>query len=346
MKERYAGIDGLKAYSILGIVIMHVLANGNYSLNGFFFSRFIPSMADLVFVFMMVSAFGMCCGYYKKILHQEISIEDFYRKRYSKMWPFFALLCLVDFIISPSLNALYEVFANLTLCQGLLPNMDITVIGVSWTLAVIFVFYLLFPFFCYLLSNKKRAWLTLLCTVIYNFACTHYFFNANHIAEPELVHFLPRSNILFCAIYFVVGGMIYLYRKDIVIFVQKERELVIGCVLIFSILYFLSAGSTWATILFSSILLIYTLGCKKGILINKGVKFLGKISFEIYLCHMVVFRVLEKLHLIHIFQNELINFLVTTIIVIIGSIVFSICTDLFIGWIKKKILSIKKRYQK
>lgn len=28
MKERYEGIDGLKAYAILGIALMHVLANG------------------------------------------------------------------------------------------------------------------------------------------------------------------------------------------------------------------------------------------------------------------------------------------------------------------------------
>ena len=57
------------------------------------------------------------------------------------------MLCILDFLISPSKNALYEVVANLTLCQGLLPNMNISIIGVSWTLAVIFVFYLLFPFF-------------------------------------------------------------------------------------------------------------------------------------------------------------------------------------------------------
>ena len=28
--ERYKGLDGLKAYAILGIALMHVLANGEY----------------------------------------------------------------------------------------------------------------------------------------------------------------------------------------------------------------------------------------------------------------------------------------------------------------------------
>ena len=33
---------------------------------------------------MMVSGFGMCCGYYQKIVDQKISVEDFYKKRYIK----------------------------------------------------------------------------------------------------------------------------------------------------------------------------------------------------------------------------------------------------------------------
>ncbi len=157
MKERYEGIDGLKAYAILGIALMHILANGKFGLNGFVFQKLIPSFTNLVFLFMMVSGFGMCCGYYQKFKDQEIGVADFYKKRYSKIWPYFALLCVLDFVMSPSKSALYEVFVNLTLCQGLLPNMNISVIGVSWTLAVIFAFYLLFPFFCFLLENKKRA---------------------------------------------------------------------------------------------------------------------------------------------------------------------------------------------
>ena len=156
--DRYEGIDGLKAYAIIGIALMHVLANGEYGIGGFMFERLIPSFTNLVFLFMMVSGFGMCCGYYQKIIDQKISVEDFYKKRYIKIWPYFALLCALDFVISPSKESLFEVFANLTLCQGLLPNAKISVIGVSWTLAVIFVFYMLFPFFCFLIGNKKRAW--------------------------------------------------------------------------------------------------------------------------------------------------------------------------------------------
>ena len=85
MKERYEGIDGLKAYAILGIALMHILANGKFGLNGFVFQKLIPSFTNLVFLFMMVSGFGMCCGYYQKIIDRKISVEEFYSKRYIKI---------------------------------------------------------------------------------------------------------------------------------------------------------------------------------------------------------------------------------------------------------------------
>ena len=71
--DRYEGIDGLKAYAIIGIALMHVLANGEYRMGGFVFERLIPSFTNLVFLFMIVSGFGMCCGYYQKFKDQKIS---------------------------------------------------------------------------------------------------------------------------------------------------------------------------------------------------------------------------------------------------------------------------------
>lgn len=250
-KERYEGIDGLKAYAIIGIVLMHILANRKYELGGFVFERMIPSFTNLVFLFMMVSGFGMCCGYYQKITDRKISMEEFYSKRYIKIWPYFALLCALDFVISPSKNSLYEVFANLTLCQGLLPNVNISVIGVSWTLAVIFVFYMLFPFFCFLLGNKKRAWGVVVAALVFNYLCGSYF-NAG------------RTNIVYDAVYFIAGGLIFLYRKELAEFAQKYKVVAGAILLAATVAYFALGSSTLTMLFFCVAALIYTLGCKLG----------------------------------------------------------------------------------
>ena len=318
--DRYEGIDGLKAYAIIGIALMHVLANGEYGIGGFLFERLIPSFTNLVFLFMMVSGFGMCCGYYQKIVDQKISVEDFYKKRYIKIWPYFALLCALDFVISPSKESLFEVFANLTLCQGLLPNAKISVIGVSWTLAVIFVFYMLFPFFCFLIGNKKRAWSVAVVALVFNWLCTNYFKAG-------------RTNIIYDAIYFIAGGLIFLYRKELAEFAAKYKVIAGVILLIAVVAYFAVGGNTLMMLFFCVAALVYTLGCKRGgvVLVNPVAKFLGGISFEIYLCHMVIYRVLEKLHLVHLFGNGLLAYIFTAIAVICGSVVFSVCAKWFLN---------------
>ena len=320
--DRYEGIDGLKAYAIIGIALMHVLANGEYGIGGFMFERLIPSFTNLVFLFMMVSGFGMCCGYYQKIIDQKISVEDFYKKRYIKIWPYFALLCALDFVISPSKESLFEVFANLTLCQGLLPNAKISVIGVSWTLAVIFVFYMLFPFFCFLIGNKKRAWGVAVVALVFNWLCSNYF-NAG------------RTNIVYDAVYFIAGGLIFLYRKELAEFASKHKIIAGAILLIATVAYFALGGSTLTLLFFCVAALIYTLGCRTGgVLVNPVAKFLGGISFEIYLCHMVIYRVLEKLHLVHLFGNGLLAYIFTAVAVICGSVVFSVCAKWFLNKIE------------
>lgn len=315
----------MKAYAIIGIALMHVLANGEYGIGGFAFERLIPSFTNLVFLFMMVSGFGMCCGYYQKIIDRKISMEDFYSKRYIKIWPYFALLCTLDFVISPSKNSLYEVFANLTLCQGLLPNANISVIGVSWTLAVIFVFYMLFPFFCFLLGNKKRAWGVAVAALIFNFVSSTHF-NAG------------RKNIVYDAVYFIAGGLIFLYRKELADFASKHRVIAGAILLAATVAYFALGSSTFTMLFFCVAALVYTLGCKVGGgLVNPAAKFLGGICFEIYLCHMVIYRVLEKLHLIHLFGNGLLAYIFTTVAVICGSVVFSVCAKRFLNIIETLI---------
>ena len=141
-RKRYGAIDGLRTIACVGIVLMHVAANNSYSISGFIYESVIPSFTNFVFLFMIVSAFGMCCGYYEKIIDNKISFNTFYGKRFKKILPFFGLLVLLDVIMSPSAGALYEAFADLSLLFGFLPNAgNISVIGVGWFIGLFISFF-------------------------------------------------------------------------------------------------------------------------------------------------------------------------------------------------------------
>ena len=168
--------------------------------------------------------------------------------------------------------------------------------------------------------------------MIYNFVCSTYFFDANHIADRVAVNFNARTNILYCAVYFIAGGLIFLYRKELAEFASKYKAIAGVILLVATVAYFVVGGSTLTMLFFCVAALIYTLGCKTGGgLVNPVTKFLGGICFEIYLCHMIIYRVFEKLHLVHLFGNGLLAYIFTAVAVICGSVVFSVSAKWFLN---------------
>lgn len=87
MKERYENLDGLRTVSCLCIIAIHIKANADYNLNSIL-DTIITSWTHFVSFFLMISGFGMCCGYYEKFKRNEVVINDSYTKRYKKILPF------------------------------------------------------------------------------------------------------------------------------------------------------------------------------------------------------------------------------------------------------------------
>ena len=346
--KRFDNLDGLRAFAAIGIVLMHVRANTEYKIGGYVYNTILPFLTNLVFLFMIISAFSVCCGYYEKFKNNSISIASFYEKRFVKILPFFALLVVAELIYSPSVNSLIEAFTDLTLCFGLLPNARISVIGVGWFIGIIFVFYFLFPFFStVILKNKRRAWISLAITIELNIFCIIYFFDTNHVSQS----FSPRSNIIFCAMFFVAGGIIYLYREALCKMVSKFWYIALAVSLAVAVAYFFlpkpleyGVPHYLMMLLIFSCLVIYAIGAKSYVLNNPVTKFLSSISMEIYLCHMLVFRVAEKLKLNNLLGEGVVSYVFLSAIVLIGSIVFSYVVKL--GFEKIGTLIKEKRKEK
>lgn len=323
-RKHYDAIDGLRTIACFGIVLMHVRANNAYDISGFVYDKLIVSFTNFVFLFMVISAFGMCCGYFDKVLNNQISLETFYFKRYSKILPFFAFLVLIDIMMSPSKAALVEGFADVTLLFGLFPN-DISVIGVGWFLGLIFAFYLIFPFYCVLIKTNERAWAAFIISLLLNYIGGSYFD-------------IGRTNIIYCLCYLIAGGLIYLYRKELEQFSSKYRWISFEAIIVTVVLYFFIGGNTITMLLVSVSMLIYALGrTRGGVLSNPFTKFISSISMEIYLSHMVIFRVIERLGINTMIGNGWAQYAVTAVIVLVGAIIFSAIMKKLLDLLGKKV---------
>ncbi len=316
VRERYDSLVGLRALSAIGIVMMHVQSNMTIKPDlGCATDRIIPFFTDFTLLFMMLSAFSMCCGYYDRVKYNQITPNDFYKRRYQRILPFFALLVIIDLITEPVWSSFCEAFADLTLCFNFL-NAEIEVIGVGWFLGTIFVFYFMFPFFVFMLDNRKRAWISTLIGLVFCYIAIDYF----EVSE--------RANIIYSSPYFLVGGLIYLYRSKLADISVKNNWLVLLFCIAISIMFFvvdipnLFLHMFTETIVFGS-WIVYALRNSNVILNNKLMKLISTISMEIYLCHMLFYRIVEKGHLDNLISNNNVLYFSTVVFVLLGAGVFS-----------------------
>lgn len=325
VRERYDNLDGLRTISCLCIIAMHIKANAEYNLHPVL-DTIVASWTHFVPLFLMISGFGMFCGYYEKFKSGTINLNEFYSKRYNKLLPFFVTLILIDIVMERSLSHVIEGITEATLVFGLLPNNQPEVIGVCWTLGVIFLFYMLFPFVVYLCWNKKRAWITFLVSIVVSLLCSFYYFTDKFVIEG----FAARHNFLYCAPWIIFGGIAYLNREKIKGFVQQFRWIWLAvCVFLTVGWYFVPSihiGEYDSSMLNHLVLffpwLMYAISVESKVLSNKVMKYLSGISLELYLAQMVIFRAIEKIKCLYLFGHGWISFIAVWIAVVVGLIVF------------------------
>lgn len=337
--KRYENLDGLRAAACMGIVATHLYGIAGYELGGTL-HRVVSSWILLVIHFMVLSGFGICAGYLERFQRNEISLEKFYMRRYSRILPFFLLTTIIGVVAEGTWRGVTEGLMELSLVFGLLPNNSncFNVNGVCWTLGTIFAFYFLFPFVSVLLKNKKRAWLALIASVLVQILCNALFMTEEFVFKG----YINRSNVLYSMTVFLIGGMLYLYREDIERFFQKyvgtklrQCGIFFICML-FTIAYYAMPDVAMGmdirdqkTAFVFALWCIYAMGAKSIVLNNRITKAIAKYSMEIYLSHMIVLRALCVLRVTEILDKHIISFGIMLIVLMSATLVFVKIMEVF-----------------
>ncbi len=356
--KRYRNIDGLRAIAALCIMAMHVWTRGGYGVP-WELPRFVQRMtlrylngafADFVLLFYMIAAFSLSCGYYARIKQGEITLDAYYRRRYTRILPPLALLVGVDLIVSVisaralTGRTLAEAFTNLTLLFGFYPQGGMEIAGVGWTLGVIFGFYILFPFMVFLFWNRRRGWISLAVLCVVNVTALYFFERAGGG--------YTETNVMRWLCYFGVGMLLYLYREALARLLARRLWLTIPMMLLGFLVMLLpiegggywwnQARSTMDFIGFAMVM-IAALGADIPLLAGRVAHYLGTRGLEIYLFHIVVLRVWRMTGVMHLFGSGIPSFLLSYLLTLGGTLLVvegyrhtkkRVCT-LFDDFIKK-----------
>ena len=334
LRERYDNLDGLRAISCLLIIVYHVKKFGNYRLNGVpadiidLFTQFVP-------LFLMISGFGIFCGYYERMKNREISLSAFYKKRYAKILPFFAFVLLIYCVLEHSISGIIEALTQATLTYGLLSSITMGLCSVAWTIGIIFLFYMLFPFFVFLCDTKKTALISFGISIVLSIFCYSYFFKQYGDGA-----YITRNNFLYLSPYFFGGAVTYLFRDSIKRVIGAHRIIALILCLMITVGYYFIPNEMWgvSTIVLKNLLLFlpwlwYSISVKSYVLSNPVASFLSKISLELYLSQMLIFHLVEKFPGLHFAGNGWLGYIAASLLIIIGDVIFVEAFMLIKKWV-------------
>lgn len=200
--DNYKPVDGLRALSILYIVLLHSFYFLQFFIKHDVFVAFLSSFpkylswiwhgakgVDMLFVISGFLIGGILMREYQK--HHELNITHFYLRRYIRLMPVYAVALLAHYFIFKGRNIEY-VWANLLYINNFLP-VEKMYMGWSWFLSVIGQFYLIFPIFLLFVFYKTRY---KLMSLVFLFLISFFVRYFVCLAHPSLI------NLSYCSFIF------------------------------------------------------------------------------------------------------------------------------------------------
>jgi len=357
-KIYFKGLYGLRFIAASAVVISHI---EQVKLNHKYFS---------IFNFPLINNFGFCgvilffvlSGFLitylllaEKQTRNSISIKNFYIRRILRIWPLYFLVIALNFFIIPYISSFWQsgafseminqkhFFEKTALSLVFLPHIAIILFpsipcGQIWTIGLEEQFYLIWPLI--IKFFKKYLLFTILIINLFFICASYYVTNVKHV-------FLLNSYFsmlkLDCMVIGAIGAYILYFEKYLIlkILYNKFFQILSSITLIYIIYFQKSFGyinNEIYSILFT-ILIINICSNPKSIikLENKVFKFLGKISYGIYMYQFFAIEIalnLSKL-IFHnqfneIFSNIVLYLSTFAILILISSISYLYFENLFL----------------
>jgi len=260
--------------------------------------------------FFMLSGFIIAHSNYGKLEKGEISKSQFWIARIARIYPLHLLTLLImalagGWIATGVVDWLLHFSANLLLIQAFIPAHDFyfSFNGPSWSLSCELFFYLLFPLISLpLFKNPRRLFiLTLSFLIAVPFIMT--------FTNPEYNRFIWYVNPLVRLADFIVGMFLYYLYSALknIRWSYKIATLYESCAVILFVLFYMAAINNWIPQVYryscfywlpvSLLLFVFAQqkGFLSGLLSNRMLIQLGKVSFGIYLIHFIALKAYLRL---------------------------------------------------
>jgi len=357
-RDHYPALDGLRGIAIIAVIIYHNFPYGN-SLFGWL-------GVDLFFV---LSGFLIT-----RILMTSINqnpkksfLKNFYIRRVLRIFPLYYLFLFVFLFLFPVLGILKDEVSDYQqekwwfifymqnwLFSNNLPEKS-QCLNHFWSLGVEEQYYIIWPFIIFLVRKPRNLIIILICLLILLFTSRCIFWNA-HLSNFNYSTFYTFTR--FDGI--IIGSLVALIvqlKKDFLL--NHTATIVTGLAILNFIFYYLNRdnqlpylafiGYTTFASMFGILVYELTTGDNhflKKIFSTAILRFLGKISYGLYMFHWPIFYLLRKPIFdfiesainLPVFYGSLLTSVITTLIAVILSVISYYLFEM-------QFLKLKKKFQ-
>jgi len=318
MKEKtfyFDNLDGLRAIAALSVVFYHITHWFHFPNTSFFEGlKLVLSFGDSggslgVCFFFILSGFLIT---YLLFMEQEkntvIHIPFFYLRRVLRIWPLYYLTIFIGFVIYPLIlsmqgithneNASVVLYTLFAVNFDHIYNGDPTsgILGVQWSVAIEEQFYLIWPLVFFYFSKKKYFPFLLVLVIL----VSELFFLKSTTWQIGYYHLI--GNFRYLAFGGLLGYLCYFKKNQITALFNKTTPLVhaiiyIICLLLLffqkkmndSLPYYSYLSHLLPFLFFGYVIVEQNFSSQSFFKIGKfaSLNWLGKISYGLYLIHMV-----------------------------------------------------------
>lgn len=368
--QYFPGLDALRFFAAFSVIITHIeLLKGAFGLRNSWKEPLIFELGSLgVSFFFVLSGFLISYLLFREEKeHGKISIRKFYLRRIFRIWPLFYFVFLIGFFVLPYfdiisidyLQAEFETnYWGHFLCYlFILPNLSYSIygtpvphIGQSWSIGVEEQFYLVWPLIVHFFRNKIKTfvWLLIITILLKSTVLGISLIVDDNSFLTSLKTFLAMSKIENMIIGAIGAWLFYNNKKWFLKIIYRIPIVLISIISIPLLIYFgpiyLQDGFHLVYSV-AFLILILNISTNKSTIFHLNYPFLnylGKISYGIYMYHMmiipVVIIILKNWHL----DGWMFNFLVYTLSFVITTVISAFSYELF----ESKLIALKHKLAK
>jgi peptidoglycan/LPS O-acetylase OafA/YrhL len=305
------GIEVLRGIAAMCVVLFHCVGLLPWNVSGTPFSIFGVGWLG-VDLFFAISGYVITASAIRQKDRPDYTTY-FWRARLARILPLYYFTTAV-FLLAVSSAALdkdapFQIVSHLFLVHNFFQGAAFSINGVTWSLSVELQFYVLAFFIVPLIARADRAalmagYLALVGGVLaYRFACWYWLRNMG-ASDDAFIHLFSQVPALIDS--FALGGLICMLKLSRPSRAQTVLLAFLASGLLMAIYFIYDANATryWASLpmtvlfrslvaLFAGVVLLLTMSIRKSIVWRPMLE-LGKISYGIYLWHLIVLYLVQR----------------------------------------------------